>query len=151
MATLQTIMQTLLEKEQESWQTKLFRNWSLIVGSLHTKICLERINDNLLIVGVHDIHWMQELHCLAADLVATINHHLGNSYVTRVRFVPSRTQHRPRNKPKQRIQPPVVPQQQQPKTVPPAQLTASQQAALATLGDVQLQEILQELMQRRSS
>jgi hypothetical protein len=62
--------------QDTTWQGYLLRHWSDIVGDLHTRICLERISGTTLFIGVHDVHWMQELFCLGQELMAHINGHL---------------------------------------------------------------------------
>lgn len=148
MATIRSLMNAVLH-EQNTWQQLLLHNWATIVGPLHTKICLERIQDTTVIIGVHDVHWMHELHCLSRELITTINEHLGKPHVTKVRLVLSNTQHSTRTKkratqPQRTISAPV----QESAAAP---LTPSQQKALSAIEDEQLQQLLQDLIQRRSS
>lgn len=72
--------------QQNDWQVYLLQNWHTIVGNLHTRIRLEKIEHQLLIVGVYDSHWMHEMHMLAQPLIAQINSALEKPYIHKVRF-----------------------------------------------------------------
>ena len=89
MKLLNTVLNDLFIA-QRSWKVQLMQNWDTIVGTLHTRIRLEKIvDDATLIVGVHDVHWMQELYYLSHELIATINTALGKSWVKNIKFVMS--------------------------------------------------------------
>jgi Dna[CI] antecedent, DciA len=68
------------------WRLVLLNNWSTIVGSLKTRICLEKIFDDMLVIGVYEYHWMQELHMLSRVIIATINKHLDKPRIVKLQF-----------------------------------------------------------------
>ncbi len=70
----------------KDWRLLLLHKWPTIVGSLKTRIRLERIYQTTLIIGVYESHWMQELFILSRMLMQTINKHLGHPYVTELKF-----------------------------------------------------------------
>ena len=72
---------------QDDWRFFLLTNWSSIVGNLHTKMRLEKIQDDMLVIGVYNMHWMHELFMLSRSIIKTINAKLDQPYVTKVRFV----------------------------------------------------------------
>lgn len=71
---------------EADWRLQLFSAWPTIVGSLQTRIRLEKIQDDTVIVGVYESHWMQELFLLSRVLVASINKHLKEPYIKHIRF-----------------------------------------------------------------
>ena len=70
----------------EPWKTNLLQNWNTIVGDLHEHVKLINIQNNMLVLGVHDSAWLQEIYILSPVLIKTINNYLGNEYITNVRF-----------------------------------------------------------------
>lgn len=92
MATLVKELLHALFNKEENWHIKLLEEWPKIVGTLQTRICLEKIEGSLVIIGVYESHWMQELHLLSRFLVARINTSLGvaihsdEKYVHQVKF-----------------------------------------------------------------
>lgn len=77
----------LAQEKEENWQLFVVQNWTTIVGTLHTKMCLEKIVEDMLVIGVYDVHWMQELHLLSSMIIRTINAKLGENRVARLRFM----------------------------------------------------------------
>ena len=69
-----------------NWRTTLLKDWPLIIGNLKHKVRIEKITKNLLILGVTDSAWLQELYLLSAPLIKTINDHLKHPYIKRLRF-----------------------------------------------------------------
>jgi hypothetical protein len=72
--------------QQNHWQIRLTREWKTLVGDLHIRMRLEKIQQHTVVVGVYDFHWMQELYLLAPMLLRTINKGLGGAYVQQLRF-----------------------------------------------------------------
>lgn len=85
MLPIQSCIDTFFSRQQQ-WQIRLAREWKSVVGDLHQRMCLEKIFQNTLVVGVYDAHWMQELYLLAPLLIQTINKRLGQEYVQHIRF-----------------------------------------------------------------
>ena len=71
----------------DDWRFFLLSNWPTVVGNLHTKMRLEKIQDDMLVIGVYNMHWMHELFMLSRSIIKTINAKLDQPYVTKVRFV----------------------------------------------------------------
>ncbi len=72
--------------KQESWKLKLLSEWETIVGNLHDKMRLEKIDNDTLIIGVYQASWLQELHLLSCVLQKSINDHLGSPRIKHLRF-----------------------------------------------------------------
>lgn len=84
---LKDYIERLISAEQHNWQMQLARRWPDMVGDLCTKMCLEKIEGNVLKVGVYDSHWIHELFMLAPTIVRMLNNNLGGNYLSSVRFV----------------------------------------------------------------
>lgn len=68
------------------WKINLIENWNTIVGDLHEHVTLINIQNNMLLLGVYDSTWLQELYILSPVLLKTINDYLGDEHITRLRF-----------------------------------------------------------------
>jgi Dna[CI] antecedent, DciA len=88
---LKNVIASLFNDELD-WRLDLFKNWQVIVGSLHSKMYLEKICEDTLIVGVYDVHWMHELHLMSRCIIETINRYLGKAHVGKIRFRPASDQ-----------------------------------------------------------
>lgn len=71
---------------EKNWKTNLLYQWHDIVGSLHSKVRIEKIYDDTLILGVFNSCWMQELYLLSPLLIKTINEKLDQPYIKQLRF-----------------------------------------------------------------
>jgi len=147
MPTMHALLESFLS-QQDEWQAYLLKNWNAIVGELHTRISLEYIRGTLVIIGVHDLHWMHELSCLSRELLMAINRPFDKPKVTRVRFILSR---RYQVQQRKRFAPLSPPQQQKVDSITPRSLTEHHNSALAKIDDIQLQEILRTLIQHSRS
>ena len=86
MATdLKDLLQTVINPEN-NWKTDLLYRWKEIIGSLHSKVRIEKIYDNTLILGVFHSCWMQELYLLSPLLIKTINEKLDQPHIKEIRF-----------------------------------------------------------------
>lgn len=72
--------------QKNDWRTTLLARWDEIVGSLKTRIRLEKIYDDTLIIGVFESHWLQELHLLSQVLIDSINQLLSEPHIKHLRF-----------------------------------------------------------------
>jgi len=70
----------------DDWRFKLLKSWSVCIGPLHAHVRLERIYNDVLVLGVYDIHWMQELYMLSRTILASINQLLGAQHITELKF-----------------------------------------------------------------
>ncbi len=82
---LKQLLQTIINPEK-NWKTDLLYRWREIIGALHTKIKIEKIHDDTLILGVFHSCWMQELYLLSPLLIKTINEKLDQPYIKQIRF-----------------------------------------------------------------
>lgn len=134
------MLKDLLSKTfQATWKTKLLTDWSTIMGDLATKVTIEKIYDDNLVLGVHDIHWLQELYMLSPVLIKTINAHLEKPYIKSVRLKQATvTKKQPSSLPEQKVY-------EAPKAVI---LTGKERAALTCIKDNELQHVLKTFLYR---
>src|SRR5579862_7937652 len=130
-AYLKDILHTIINPEK-NWKTDLLYKWNEIIGPLHDKVRIEKIYDNVLILGVFHSCWMQELYLLAPLLIKTINEKLDQPYIKEIRFKHIGTKHHKKKK----IAPPII---QKKKAII---LTQEDECALAQVTDPALQEAL---------
>ncbi len=76
----------LVLASKTDWRNSLAREWHLIVGTLATRTCLEKIYDDTVVIGVYESHWMQELYLLSSDIKDLINSMLQVPHIKHVRF-----------------------------------------------------------------
>lgn len=84
-----TLVKSILEQVlalQDDWRFTLLSNWPKVIGPLHEQMRVERITGDVVIMGVYDAHWMQELFLLSRTLMRTINTYLGKQYVQKIQF-----------------------------------------------------------------
>lgn len=72
--------------KQDNWKIQLLQNWPSIIGKLHSKVRLEKINKDSLVLGVYDSCWLQELYLLSPILLRKINQKLENKSFKRLSF-----------------------------------------------------------------
>jgi hypothetical protein len=125
-------------KTDDSWQLQLLSNWDKIVGNLKTRVTLEKITADTLVIGVYDACWMQELYLLSPLLLNTINQNLDQPRIKQLRF--KRAVARKQKKV-------ITTEQPEPVTALPS-LTAKEQAALATIKDPHLRYALHQFLIR---
>jgi len=85
MKKISSIISSLITHEN-SWHIQLIRDWSEIMGPLSSKVTLEKIDGSLLMLGVYNSSWMQELYLLTPLIIKTINAKLGDSCVSSVKL-----------------------------------------------------------------
>lgn len=73
-------------KNPVDWRLTLLNNWTTIVGGLQTRIRLEKIYEDTIVIGVYESHWMQELYLLSSLLIDKINEHLKEKRINHLRF-----------------------------------------------------------------
>ncbi|MGC2310996.1 MAG: DUF721 domain-containing protein [Candidatus Babeliaceae bacterium] len=81
---LKNIIPTLFP--QHDWRWRLLTHWQEVVGPLHTHMRLEKIDNDIVFIGVYDSHWMQELFMLSRDLLHTMNAKLDKPHINHLRF-----------------------------------------------------------------
>lgn len=72
--------------KEEDWKIQLLSQWNTIVGGLSNKMRIEKIEQTTLLIGVYHTAWLQELYSLSHVLKKSINEHLGNNYITLIKF-----------------------------------------------------------------
>ena len=82
---LKNMLQTIINPDK-SWKTDLLYRWKEIIGPLHTKVRIEKVMDETLVLGVFHSCWMQELYLLSPLLIKTINEKLDQPYIKQIRF-----------------------------------------------------------------
>jgi hypothetical protein len=82
---LKDLLHTIIRPEK-NWRTHLLYQWQEIIGSLHDKVCIEKIYDDTVVLGVFHSSWMQELYLLSPLLIKKINEKLDQPYVKQIRF-----------------------------------------------------------------
>ncbi len=86
---LKTFIDSLLKANQDEttpWKIQLLQNWSTILGPLSSKVQLEKIYDDTLVLGVFDSCWLQELYCLTPVIIESINANLEQPYIKNLRL-----------------------------------------------------------------
>jgi len=84
-SNIKQLLATILPAAKD-WKGYLLRNWRNLVGPLHKKMTIEKIGDGVVVFGVHDSCWMQELYLLSPLLLKAVNKNLDHPYVKQVRF-----------------------------------------------------------------
>lgn len=82
---IKNIISSILSN-QNDWKIKLLQSWPEIIGQLKSKVVLEKINDDSLVIGVYDSCWLQELYLLSPILLKKINKKLETQSFKRLRF-----------------------------------------------------------------
>jgi hypothetical protein len=82
---LKELLQALINPHN-NWKTDLLYRWNDIIGSLHSKVRIEKIYNDTLVLGVFHPCWMQELYLLSPLLINTINEKLDQPYIKEIRF-----------------------------------------------------------------
>src|SRR5438128_1822132 len=68
------------------WKIQLLNAWERIMGAIGTQVRLEKIEDELLVIGVYDACWMHELYLLTPTLLGIINQNLDQPRIKQLRF-----------------------------------------------------------------
>jgi len=88
MENVKNILDSLLRPstQQEAWKLNLIKNWPTIIGSLHEKVSLQKINATSVVLGVYDSCWIQELYLLSKLILKKINNSLDQPRILTLRF-----------------------------------------------------------------
>jgi hypothetical protein len=70
----------------KDWKAIIMQNWSEIIGSLASKVFIEKIHNDTITLAVTDSCWMQELHLLSELIKSKINKTLSQPRIQTVRF-----------------------------------------------------------------
>lgn len=121
------------------WKIKLLQSWNQVMGTLCTKVRLEKIEDESLVLGVFDACWMQELYLLMPMLLANINQSLDRPRIKQLRFKRAGIYTPLHRSPMHKKQPTWSKQRS---------LTSREERALDVIPDVQLREALARFLHR---
>lgn len=135
--TIKSLVQNMLI-EQDNWKLKLLQHWPTILGNLNTKVHLEKINEDSLVLGVSDSCWLQELYMLSPLLLQTINKRLDSPRIKSLRFKKIGIK-------KQVAKKATAPKRLSCKMVP---LTAKEQQALLNIKDPALRRAISDFLRR---
>ena len=88
MQNVKNILDSLLQPSihTEAWKMNLIKNWPTIIGSLHEKVSLQKINATSVVLGVYDSCWIQELYLLSKLILKKINSSLDRPRIETLRF-----------------------------------------------------------------
>ncbi len=134
---IKNILAKIIEKDD--WRIDLMRRWDMVVGSLQTKVRLEKTYDDTAVIGVYESHWLQELYLLSDELCDSINNVIGQHKIKNIRFVLVEERERPKQvvqKPKKLVVPATV------------TLTDKQQKALKGIKDPELKDAMKVFWSR---
>lgn len=134
---LKNVLHTLLP-QNDNWKVQLLSNWETILGNLKTKVHLEKIYEDTLVLGVYESCWMQELYLLSHVLLQNINQKLDQPRIKHLRFKKVGLR-----KKTQRFT-----AQNEKKVYKPVVLNAKENKALAALPDEQLRCVLEKFLIR---
>lgn len=123
---------------EQSWKSNVMQNWNEIMGSLASKVFIERIYQDIIILAVTDSCWMQELHLLSELIKTKINQTLSEPRIKTIRFKYST---------RKIARAPKI-NAQTPTTYIPKQLTTQEQQALAHIQDPELSQALMRFLQK---
>lgn len=129
--------------KEEAWKIKLLSQWETIVGGLSNKMRIEKIDHNTLLIGVYHAAWLQELYSLSQVLKRSINDHLGNEYITVIKF-----KHATKQKPSPSIQEPKKEEGKKQVYTTTIMLQTHEKTALEKIKDKELQTILHNFLTR---
>jgi hypothetical protein len=107
------------------------------MGALHDKVTVEKLTDDMIVLGVIDSCWLQELYLLSNLILTSINKSLENHQLKTVRFKQAGS------KPKQKKQEVPVPLREITVT-----LRSHEQKALNAITDPDLQSALHHFLIR---
>ncbi len=122
-----------------NWKFQLVTNWPTIIGSLASRMHIEKIERDTIVVGVCDSAWLQELYLLSNVLLQKINEALPAPYIKKIIFKHAAIPHAKkvrRTKPKQKNK------------CPERSLTEQEQTALASINDQELSNALHQFLLR---
>jgi hypothetical protein len=136
------ILSSLLTN-QEDWRIMLLQKWDTIMGGLKTRIRLEKITDDTLVIGVYEAHWMQELFLLSRVITNTVNKALDKPRITQLRFKLVEEKKKIKREKKS-------PDYTKPVSIQEIKLNRQQQLALDQIKDVHLQQVLKQFLARCS-
>ncbi len=138
---IKTFLSSLLQPKQQSWKIDLLNKWPEIMGNLASHVSIEKIQNDMILLGVKNSSWLQELYLMGPTILQTINQNLDQPRFKTIRFKQRG------NKPR-RV--PIKKDHDAPVNVPDRKLTASEQHALDRITDPTLKTVLHSFLMRCS-
>lgn len=121
-----------------NWKYQLLQSWSQIVGHLASRLCIEKIDNDVLILAVHNSSLMHELYLLSPILLKKINQTLDQQYIKRILFKQIGAQTSKKT----------VYQKRSVKKITTVVLSDREKKALAYINDQQLKDVLYRFLVR---
>jgi hypothetical protein len=132
------ILHILYNNNNNNWKMYVVTHWTTIIGPLASRVCIEKIEHDTIVLGVCDSAWLQELSTLSEILLHKINQALPTPTLKKIRFKHART---PQITSKKIItHTPLI------KTIRP--LSIKEQSALQAISDQELSAALQQFLVR---
>lgn len=82
---LKNLLESIISPESD-WKISLLSRWQEVVGGLKTKVRLEKISDDTLVIGVYDSAWMQEIFMLSNVILQKVQKVVGKDKIKKIRF-----------------------------------------------------------------
>src|SRR3990167_671990 len=70
----------------QRYKKSLLTNWPQISGKLSTRMRIERVYERVIVIGVYETAWMQELYCMSDLILHQINQALATDYFQELKF-----------------------------------------------------------------
>lgn len=143
MQNVKNILDLLLQPsvQNEAWKLNLIKNWPEIIGSLHEKVSLQKINTTSIVLGVYDSSWIQELYLLSKLILKKINSGLDKPRIETLRFQCIESSYAKTMKNKKTITKPSLPSRK-------FTLKPQESLALKKIHDPELSDALQGFLQK---
>lgn len=135
--SIKTLLTPFFQSKQHDWKIKLLSVWPTIMGPLAHHVTIIKIQEDMLILGVYDSCWLQELYLLSSELLTTINQNLDQPRIKQLRFKQvsraTKEQHQEKSIPQEDI---------------PISLTSREKMALNRIKNENLRMVLQSFLVR---
>lgn len=137
---IKDIVQNIIKASSpdNDWKSIIMQNWPTIIGSLASRVFIEKIYQDTIVLSVTDSCWMQELYALSEILKNKINQTINQPRIQTIRFkygvrknsfVPKKTELKPY-------------------FFTPRKLSTIEQAALNKIQDQELSEAMARFLQK---
>lgn len=83
---IKALLAPFIQSNKVSWKVTLLREWHNIMGNLADHVSIEKIHEDVIVLGVQDASWLQELYLLSGTILETINQNLDQPRFKSIRF-----------------------------------------------------------------
>lgn len=132
MAKLIKSLLTNIIPQEHAWKITLFEQWSKTIGPIGAYVSIEKVEGNVLYIGVSHPTWAQEIQSLTPLILEKLNADLPGNPITSIRLRPMA---RPKKVLERRLRATPAP-------LAPVSLSGPEKQLLASAGDEQLQSTL---------